>query len=1159
MLKIGVVAKNELIRYFLSPLAYVYLISFLVLNASFALYFGHFFERSSADLSSMFAYQPWLYLLFVSGISMRLWAEEFRTKTIVQVVTMPVSITQLVWGKFLASWLFCLFALFLTFPFVITVSVLGTPDYGVIFSGYLASSVLAACMLAISQTMSSLTKNQVIALVLAVIANLIFFLSGLEYVLAFFRIFLPLPIVDMIASFSFLTHFNMMIEGLLEFRDIVFFLSLILLFNFTTILVVSFRTSGSSHLLKSASRNYYILFFICLLLAFVGINLLANSFLRRFQFDFTEEKVFTITEPTLKVLENIEYPVTAKLYYSKILEKKNPNLRQMFDKVRILLEQYARVSDGKFSFRIYNPEVFSNREDQALADGMQPLPIIDLNQNAFFGIRFTDELDNHAVIPFFALERINFLEQDLTSKIYTLNHRKKTVGILTPLSVFDTVQDNNIVTQKWQFVSQIEEFYNVVNVQTTDDIDGLDALIIVYPRHLTDAVVEKIKNYSNQGGKILLFADVAPEAARIYSPNNNDLLPSDLSGLDSFWGFRFNTQKVVADLTNSLTVDATNNYRTNPTFTQDVLQFILKQRNFNKQAPEMMQLNEILFASASVIEPLEKANVAFTPLISASLNSQLMPALAAQRSVSPERLLQNFQPDVEDKVLAAKIVSLDEKRPYQVIAVADTDMLYDSFWATSQVVLDKTYVVPLLDNVNFVLNSLESLIGEDVNLIGLRGKNARRRSFENVEKMRRDNERNYKVKEAEIFQKMTTAKKNMQDIWNKKDFEERSNFTPDELAVISGVRKTLDDLRLELADIRKNANVQIAQIDFKVKFFNIYFLPLLFLTGWGIWGIIRRKRRQHFARFQFNSQVFVAAGISLLILALGLTAVHFQNYNSNQLLEDTKVFPKLPDEINQITEISLTSHSSQLDFYKKEGIWYLKNFEHFPLYQERIRSFLSALLEARYYERKTSNAEFLQRFHLNPVADKDSKNLRIELKNLQGDVLEGFEVGKYDVDIGRGGRAAYIKFDDKFQVWLVAVDFIDLSTNWRDWTYSTLWNLRYGRLKSANDSSNTDFLALVMKYILNVPLEKEISLLSQDEQKALEKKIELKLETEDGSLVNLIFYKGGSSFYVTYDFMRIVDNNALHFVEPYVKDKFYQLSSDDMEKIDYVLTGKKSK
>ena len=422
----------------------------------------------------------------------------------------------------------------------------------------------------------------------------------------------------------------------------------------------------------------------------------------------------------------------------------------MFDKVRILLEQYARVSDGKFSFRIYNPEVFSNREDQALADGMQPLPIIDLNQNAFFGIRFTDELDNHAVIPFFALERINFLEQDLTSKIYTLNHRKKTVGILTPLSVFDTVQDNNIVTQKWQFVSQIEEFYNVVNVQTTDDIDGLDALIIVYPRHLTDAVVEKIKNYSNQGGKILLFADVAPEAARIYSPNNNDLLPSDLSCLDSFWGFRFNTQKVVADLTNSLTVDATNNYRTNPTFTQDVLQFILKQRNFNKQAPEMMQLNEILFASASVIEPLEKANVAFTPLISASLNSQLMPALAAQRSVSPERLLQNFQPDVEDKVLAAKIVSLDEKRPYQVIAVADTDMLYDSFWATSQVVLDKTYVVPLLDNVNFVLNSLESLIGEDVNLIGLRGKNARRRSFENVEKMRRDNERNYKVKEAEI-------------------------------------------------------------------------------------------------------------------------------------------------------------------------------------------------------------------------------------------------------------------------------------------------------------------------------------------------------------------------------------------------------------------------
>ena len=215
-----IIAKNELKRYFTSPLAYVYLIAFLILNGSFAIYFGHFFERGRADLLPMFSFQPWLYLLFIPGISMRLWAEEFKSKSIVQIMTMPVTTTSLVWGKFLASWLFCAIALVLTFPFWLTVNLLGEPDNGVILLSYFGSLTLAGCMLAISQTMSSLTKNQVIALVLAVIANLLFFLSSLEYVLSLFRLFFPLSIVDMIASFSFITHFQTIAQGLLELRDI---------------------------------------------------------------------------------------------------------------------------------------------------------------------------------------------------------------------------------------------------------------------------------------------------------------------------------------------------------------------------------------------------------------------------------------------------------------------------------------------------------------------------------------------------------------------------------------------------------------------------------------------------------------------------------------------------------------------------------------------------------------------------------------------------------------------------------------------------------------------------------------------------------------------------------------------------------------------------
>ena len=149
MNKIWIVTKNELLRYFQSPLAYIYLLSFLILNGSFAIYFGNFFYRGQADLLAMFEFQPWLYLLFIPGIAMRLWSEEFRNKTIIQIITMPISVTALVWGKFLAAWLFCGLALLLTATFWLSVNWLGTPDNGVILLGYLASFTIAGCMLAI--------------------------------------------------------------------------------------------------------------------------------------------------------------------------------------------------------------------------------------------------------------------------------------------------------------------------------------------------------------------------------------------------------------------------------------------------------------------------------------------------------------------------------------------------------------------------------------------------------------------------------------------------------------------------------------------------------------------------------------------------------------------------------------------------------------------------------------------------------------------------------------------------------------------------------------------------------------------------------------------------------------------------------------------------
>lgn len=597
MPKTWIVARNELYRYFISPLAYVYLIAFLLLNGSFAVYFGDFFNRGQADLSSMFAFQPWIYLIFIPGISMRLWAEEFRQQTIVQIMTLPVPAAAYVWGKFLASWLFCGLALLLTFPFWLTVNWLGNPDNGVILGGYLGSFLLAGCMLAISQTMSALTKNQVIALVLSVIANLLFFLSGVEYVLSFFRAFASQTFIEMIASFSFLTHFQTLANGLLELRDLFFFGTVILLFNFTTILIVGFKTSGTSGWLKSTSRNYYIFAVLLLLCGFTGLNLIANSFLRDIQYDFTAEKIYTLSPSTKRILGSLPRPVVAKLYYTPLLGQRNPEIRLLVDKLYILLRKYTRLSGGKFNFAVYHPQPLDNIEDQALAAGLQPIPLIDLNQNGFLGLTLTDEAGSRQVIPLFPLERQNFLEQDLTSQIFELFQTKPTLGIISGLPVFDSAETENgsMVNQEWEIIKQIRQFYNIKEIKTTADFpDDLQLLMLIHPHRLKPEIIEAVTDYTLRGGNSLVLLDTTAEAPRIFSPLNNEYVSSDLGELSRLWHFNYFPEAVVADLGNSITVDATTDYKNNPNFTQDIIQFAPRGNNLNRSEPETARLKSIL-------------------------------------------------------------------------------------------------------------------------------------------------------------------------------------------------------------------------------------------------------------------------------------------------------------------------------------------------------------------------------------------------------------------------------------------------------------------------------------------------------------------------------------------------------------------------------------
>jgi ABC-2 type transport system permease protein len=243
MRNVGIILRRELASYFATPLAYVFILIFLVLAAAFTFYLGGFFERGQADLDPFFSFHPWLYLFLIPAISMRLWAEERKTGSIELLMTHPLTMWEAVLGKFFAAWLFAALALALTFPIWITVNYLGDPDNGAIFAAYLGSLLLAGGFLAIGSCMSALTRNQVVAFILAVVACFAFLLAGFPMVLDAFRAWAPAALVDAVASLSFLAHFESISKGVIDLRDLLYFAMLIGFFLLATAITLDVRKS----------------------------------------------------------------------------------------------------------------------------------------------------------------------------------------------------------------------------------------------------------------------------------------------------------------------------------------------------------------------------------------------------------------------------------------------------------------------------------------------------------------------------------------------------------------------------------------------------------------------------------------------------------------------------------------------------------------------------------------------------------------------------------------------------------------------------------------------------------------------------------------------------------------------------------------------------
>lgn len=235
---IRVLTKREFVSFFATPVAYVFIAIFLIMSGIMTFNLGNLYERGQADLLPFFNFHPWLYLFLVPAFAMRTWSEERRSGTIELLMTLPITPLQAMVAKFLSAWLVLGLALVLTFPLWITINYLGEPDNGIILAAYIGSWLMAGAFLAVGICMSAVSKSQIVAFILAVSVSFLFVLSGSDVVLQAFKGWLPTAAIDVVASLSFLQHFDAIAKGVLSARDVGYFLIVILCWLYAGLVII---------------------------------------------------------------------------------------------------------------------------------------------------------------------------------------------------------------------------------------------------------------------------------------------------------------------------------------------------------------------------------------------------------------------------------------------------------------------------------------------------------------------------------------------------------------------------------------------------------------------------------------------------------------------------------------------------------------------------------------------------------------------------------------------------------------------------------------------------------------------------------------------------------------------------------------------------------
>ena len=599
---------------------------------------------------------------------------------------------------------------------------------------------------------------------------------------------------------------------------------------------------------------------------FFAFTMLNNALFSSARIDLTENKLYTLTLGTRDLIAEIDEPIKFRFFFSQRASEDLTALRAYARRVQELLEEYQALAGGSINLEIIDPEPFSEEEDLAAQFGLQSVPVNNAGDELYFGLVGTNSVDDQLIISFFQPDKEEFLEYDISRIIHQLNSsRKPKVGLLSSLKIQGDIDTSTFqTTPAWVVIDQLTQQYEVVDVamDATELPRDMQLLIIVHPKSLSDATLFAIDQFAMAGGRVLLFVDPLAEMER-RPPGAMPTKPASDFSLLSNWGMQLRADTVLADSAAALNVGGSNGQSVRHL---GILGFSAE--NFNSDDVSLASLESINVTTSGILDMVGRPESRIDILIQSSENAMPMASTEFQSLTDPEQLLKTFVPTGKRYTIAARISGkavtaypggvdvetvpeaevegqgqgqgqVESTRDTQlhqavltatdklnVIVVADTDILTDRLWVQVQNFFGQTIASPWANNGDFVLNSVDNLLGGS-ELISIRSRGRFSRPFTVVESLRLAAQSKYQKSADTLQRELEETEAELNEVESSQSDQNLLALSPEQEQAITQFQDEKLRIRKQLRDVRHQLDKDIEGLGATLKLINIIVLPLL--------------------------------------------------------------------------------------------------------------------------------------------------------------------------------------------------------------------------------------------------------------------------------------------------------------------------------------------